>query len=110
MKGVRIVVFFLVLSASLMCTTEAARSRTSSQNSFRRAASGIYQTLSSVFGEDNIRGFYKVSVGPALSVYLLTSAGACRKEAAKAVLWSTANRKQARPGLVSSFTDAILKN
>ncbi|XP_047197327.1 BRI3-binding protein [Hippoglossus stenolepis] len=60
MKGLRFLVVFLVLSASLLCGTgEAARSRTSNQNSFRRAANGIYQTLSSVFGEDNIRGFYQ---------------------------------------------------
>uniref|UniRef100_A0A3Q3FHR2 Bri3 binding protein n=1 Tax=Labrus bergylta TaxID=56723 RepID=A0A3Q3FHR2_9LABR len=59
MKGIRFLVFFLALSASLLCTTEAGRSRTSTQNSFRRAANGIYQTLSNVFGEDNIRGLYK---------------------------------------------------
>lgn len=62
MKGIRFFVIFLVLSASVLYRTEAARSRTSNQNSFRRAANGIYQTLSSVFGEDNIRGLYKVSV------------------------------------------------
>ena len=67
MKGIRFFVFFLVLSTSLLCTAEAARSRTSNQNSFRRAANGIYQTLSSVFGEDNIRGLYKVSGGHGLS-------------------------------------------
>uniref|UniRef100_W5M1L1 Bri3 binding protein n=1 Tax=Lepisosteus oculatus TaxID=7918 RepID=W5M1L1_LEPOC len=40
---------------------EAARSRkdSSSQNSFRRAANGLYQTLSSIFGEDNIRALHK---------------------------------------------------
>lgn len=60
MKGINIFLVFLVLSASLLCTSEAARSRTSNQNSFRRAANGIYQTLSSLFGEDNIKGLYKV--------------------------------------------------
>ena len=60
MKGIGFFVVFLVLSASLPPTAEAGRSRTSNQNSFRRAANGIYQTLSSVFGEDNIRGLYKV--------------------------------------------------
>lgn len=64
MKGSRCFVVFLVLSASLLCTADAGRSRTSNQNSFRRAANGIYQTLSSVFGEENIRGLYKVSAGP----------------------------------------------
>uniref|UniRef100_H3DEE6 Bri3 binding protein n=2 Tax=Tetraodon nigroviridis TaxID=99883 RepID=H3DEE6_TETNG len=59
MKGINIFLVFLVLSASLLCTSEAARSRTSNQNSFRRAANGIYQTLSSLFGEDNIKGLYK---------------------------------------------------
>ncbi|PWA15864.1 hypothetical protein CCH79_00008982 [Gambusia affinis] len=61
MKESRIFVIFLVLSASLLCTAEAGRGRSgsSSQNSFRRAANGIYQTLSSVFGEDNIRALYK---------------------------------------------------
>lgn len=68
MKGNRIFVVFLVLCASVIYTTEAARSRTSNQNSFRRAANGIYQTLSSVFGEDNIRGVYKVGM-----VHLLSS-------------------------------------
>ncbi|XP_028313544.1 BRI3-binding protein [Gouania willdenowi] len=52
-------VFLLVLSCSMASLAEAARSRTSNQNSFRRAANGVYQTLSSVFGEENIRGFYK---------------------------------------------------
>lgn len=60
MKGIKFFVVFLVLSASLLCTSEAARSRTSNQNSFRRAANGFYQTLSSLFGEDNIKGLYKV--------------------------------------------------
>lgn len=60
MKGIQFFLLFLVLSASLLCTSEAARSRTSNQNSFRRAANGIYQTLSSLFGEDNIKGLYKV--------------------------------------------------
>lgn len=60
MKGINIFVVFLVLSASLLYTSEAARSRTSNQNSFRRAANGIYQTLSSLFGEDNIKSLYKV--------------------------------------------------
>ncbi|KAF3851138.1 hypothetical protein F7725_012910 [Dissostichus mawsoni] len=59
MKGIRVFALILVLSVSLLCTAEAARSRTSNQNSFRRAANVIYQTLSSVFGEDNIRGLYK---------------------------------------------------
>ncbi|XP_071339186.1 BRI3-binding protein [Trachinotus anak] len=59
MKGIGFFVVFLVLSASLLCTAEAGRSRTSNQNSFRRAANSVYQTLSNVFGEDNIRGLYK---------------------------------------------------
>lgn len=63
MRGFRLFVVFLALSLSLMCTTEAARSRTSNQNSFRRAANGVYQTLSSIFGEENMRGIYKVGVG-----------------------------------------------
>lgn len=67
MKGIKYIIVFLVLSASLMCTSEAARSRTSNQNSFRRAANGIYQTLSSVFGEDNIKGLYKVKTRACIS-------------------------------------------
>nr|XP_049619717.1 BRI3-binding protein [Syngnathus scovelli] len=59
MKASTSVLLFLVLSASVLSTAQAARSRTSSQNSFRRAANGIYQTLSNVFGEDNIRCLYK---------------------------------------------------
>lgn len=65
MKGSRSFVIFLVLSTFLLFTTEAARGRSgsSNQNSFRRAANGVYQTLSSVFGEENIRAMYKVSGG-----------------------------------------------
>ncbi|KAL2091881.1 hypothetical protein ACEWY4_011679 [Coilia grayii] len=60
MKGHKRLLIVLVLSAALLCA-ESARSRkdSSSQNSFRRAANGFYQALSSVFGEDNIRGLYK---------------------------------------------------
>ncbi|KAG7265609.1 hypothetical protein CRUP_015731 [Coryphaenoides rupestris] len=61
--SVSVSVLLSLLSLSLFCgsVAEAARSRRDSggQNSFRRAASGVYQTLSSVFGEDNIRGLYK---------------------------------------------------
>lgn len=74
MKGIKLFIVFLVLSASLLCTSEAARSRTSNQNSFRRAANGIYQTLSSVFGEENIKGLYKVRWGLAFpGVIILAS-------------------------------------
>uniref|UniRef100_A0A3Q3WPG1 Uncharacterized protein n=1 Tax=Mola mola TaxID=94237 RepID=A0A3Q3WPG1_MOLML len=59
MKGISVFVVFLLFFASAMHATEAARSRTSSQNSFRRAANGIYQSLSSAFGEDNVRGVHK---------------------------------------------------
>ncbi|KAJ3603608.1 hypothetical protein NHX12_028353 [Muraenolepis orangiensis] len=61
MKGVKVaMVLSMVLLVSLFCVAEAARKKDSTnQNSFRRAASGVYQTLSSVFGEDNIRGLYK---------------------------------------------------
>lgn len=61
MRRFQVLLLFLALSASLMCSGEAARGRSSNQNSFRRAANGVYQTLSSVFGEDNMRGTYKVS-------------------------------------------------
>ena len=62
MKGLKIVLALSCLLVSLFCVAEAARNRkdSSNQNSFRRAANGIYQTLSNVFGEDNIRGLYKV--------------------------------------------------
>ncbi|XP_015249620.1 BRI3-binding protein [Cyprinodon tularosa] len=61
MKGSRVLVVVLVLSVSLLCPAVAGRGRSggSNQNSFRRAANGIYQTLSSVFGEENIRALYK---------------------------------------------------
>ncbi|XP_061881808.1 BRI3-binding protein [Entelurus aequoreus] len=60
MTSTTFALLFLRLSASMFSEAEAARSRTgSSQNSFRRAANGVYQTLSSVFGEDSIRGLYK---------------------------------------------------
>ncbi|XP_067088040.1 BRI3-binding protein [Osmerus mordax] len=60
MKGIKLHVTVLLLVASVLCA-EAGRSRkdSSNQNSFRRAANGVYQTLSNIFGEDNIRGLYK---------------------------------------------------
>lgn len=60
MKGGKQLLIVLVFCASLLCA-ESARSRkdSSNQNSFRRAANGFYQALSSVFGEENIRGLYK---------------------------------------------------
>lgn len=63
MKSIKLLVVLLVLSAYLLCA-DSARSRkdSSNQNSFRRAANGFYQMLSNVFGEDNIRGLYKVSM------------------------------------------------
>lgn len=94
MKGIRFFLIFVVLSASLLCTAEAGRSgRTSSnQNSFRRAANGFYQALSSVFGEDNIRGLYKVRGRDEMSS---TPAGFLRADPLFVVL-SMANRKEAR--------------
>ncbi|KAL0979834.1 hypothetical protein UPYG_G00190400 [Umbra pygmaea] len=62
MKGIKVHVVLLLLLASLLCA-DTARSRkdpSSTQNSFRRAANGFYQALSNVFGEDNIRGLYKI--------------------------------------------------
>ncbi|CAL8297162.1 unnamed protein product [Gadus morhua 'NCC'] len=61
MKGLKIVTVLSYVLVSLFCVAEAARNRkdSSNQNSFRRAANGIYQTLSNVFGEENIRGLYK---------------------------------------------------
>lgn len=55
---------FLSVFLAFVLLTEAARSRkdSSSQNSFRRAASGFYQTLSNIFGEENIRALYKVRI------------------------------------------------
>lgn len=104
MKGIRFFVVFLVLSVSLLCTAEAGRSRTSNQNSFRRAANGIYQTLSSVFGEDNIRGLYKVSVGPGwLKEQLILFQQLVSKWQPRRVCGlSMANRKQA-PGPDQQF-------
>ncbi|XP_066544862.1 BRI3-binding protein [Amia ocellicauda] len=60
MKAVRSLAMAAVLVASLFCA-EAARSRkdSSSQNSFRRAANGLHQALSNVFGEDSIRALHK---------------------------------------------------
>ncbi|KAG7481007.1 hypothetical protein MATL_G00062590 [Megalops atlanticus] len=60
MKGIKLLVVLFVLSTYLLCAN-AARSRkdSSNQNSFRRAANGFYQTLSNIFGEDNIRALYK---------------------------------------------------
>ncbi|XP_051924437.1 BRI3-binding protein [Hippocampus zosterae] len=59
MKATTGVLLMLVLSACVLSLAQAARSRPSSQNSFRKAANGVYQTLSNVFGEENIRGLYK---------------------------------------------------
>ncbi|XDV21267.1 hypothetical protein PO909_026389 [Leuciscus waleckii] len=60
MKGAKLAVV-LGMFLALVLLTETARSRkeSSSQNSFRRAASGFYQTLSNIFGEENIRALYK---------------------------------------------------
>ncbi|KAL1273882.1 hypothetical protein QQF64_026696 [Cirrhinus molitorella] len=60
MKGAKLAVVFSVFLAFVLLT-EAARSRrdSSSQNSLRRAASSFYQTLSNIFGEENIRALYK---------------------------------------------------
>ncbi|XP_075996124.1 BRI3-binding protein [Genypterus blacodes] len=58
MRGVRLVALLSLLCSSLLCS-DAARSRGSNTNSFRRAANGVYQTLSSVFGEDTVRSLYK---------------------------------------------------
>ncbi|XP_067295460.1 BRI3-binding protein [Pseudorasbora parva] len=60
MKGAKLAVVLSVFLAFVLLT-EAARSRkdSSSQNRFRRAASDFYQTLSNVFGEENIRALYK---------------------------------------------------
>ncbi|XP_076853967.1 BRI3-binding protein [Brachyhypopomus gauderio] len=49
----------LVLASLLMADAGRSRKEPGSPNSFRRAASGFYQALSSVFGEDNIRSLYK---------------------------------------------------
>uniref|UniRef100_A0A8C2K995 Bri3 binding protein n=1 Tax=Cyprinus carpio TaxID=7962 RepID=A0A8C2K995_CYPCA len=60
MKGVKLAVVLSVFLAFVL-VTETARSKrdTSSQNSFRRAASGFYQTLSNILGEENMRVLYK---------------------------------------------------
>ncbi|XP_016141988.1 BRI3-binding protein-like [Sinocyclocheilus grahami] len=60
MKGAKLAVILSVFLGFVLLT-ETARSKrdSSSQNSFRRAASGFYQTLSNIFGEENIRGLYK---------------------------------------------------
>ncbi|KAA0716757.1 BRI3-binding protein [Triplophysa tibetana] len=60
MEARKLAVFLVVVLASVLLV-EAARSRkdSSSQNSLKRAASGFYQTLSNVFGEENIRALFK---------------------------------------------------
>lgn len=105
MKGIKYFIVFLVLSASLMCTSEAARSRTSNQNSFRRAANGIYQTLSSVFGEDNIKGLYKVRHELVFPDVIIL---ARRNQHVRRSSWLMAERKLARSGPTINLTDAIL--
>ncbi|XP_029103166.1 BRI3-binding protein [Scleropages formosus] len=51
----------LLLLCALVPRGDSARGRkeSGSQNSFRRAASGVYQALSGVFGEETIRTLYK---------------------------------------------------
>ncbi|KAM6111765.1 BRI3-binding protein [Pterocles gutturalis] len=50
----------LLLGGSAVPGARAARSRgTEKQNSFRRAASGLYQGVSGLFGEDNVRALQK---------------------------------------------------
>ncbi|XP_030647871.1 BRI3-binding protein [Chanos chanos] len=60
MKAVKVVIILSFLLACLL-SSEAARSRkdSGSQNSLRRAANGFYQTLSNIFGEDNIKALHK---------------------------------------------------
>ncbi|XP_023694727.1 BRI3-binding protein [Paramormyrops kingsleyae] len=61
MQGVKLIlVLAMVLFVSLHGADSArARKDFGSQNSFRRVANAFYQTLSSIFGEDNIRALYK---------------------------------------------------
>lgn len=52
-----------VLLCGVLMMAEAARSRkewSGGSGGLRRAASGVYHSLSSVFGEDNIKALYKV--------------------------------------------------
>lgn len=54
----QVLLLLVLVIGSVGC--EAARSRNpEKQNAFRRAASGAYQGLSSVFGEDNVRAAHK---------------------------------------------------
>ncbi|KAG2471315.1 BRI3B protein, partial [Polypterus senegalus] len=64
MKGEKAFVVLAVVTVLLSGTlrAEAARSRREpvySQNSFRRAASGLYQSLSNLIGEDNVRALHR---------------------------------------------------
>ncbi|KAK1792175.1 hypothetical protein P4O66_012064, partial [Electrophorus voltai] len=53
------VICALLLASVLVAEAARGRREPGSPNSFRRAASGAYQTLCSAFGEDNIRSAYK---------------------------------------------------
>ncbi|XP_065549235.1 BRI3-binding protein [Lathamus discolor] len=64
MAARRLPALLLLLALLLGCTAGpgawAARSRgADKQNSFRRAASGLYQGVSGLFGEDNVRALQK---------------------------------------------------
>lgn len=60
----KLMLALLLLAAAVLCA-QATRNRAhDKQNSFRKAASGFYQTLSSVLGEDNVRALQKVSIAP----------------------------------------------
>lgn len=62
MKARKLVVFLVVILASVLVESARSRKDSSSQNSLKRAASGFYQTLSNVFGEENIRALFKVYI------------------------------------------------
>lgn len=63
-RGGRLLVLLLCLSLAAGPGAWAARSRgggADKQNSLRRAASGVYQGVSGLFGEENVRALQKVS-------------------------------------------------
>jgi len=105
MKGAKLALV-LGMFLALVLLTEAVRSRkdSSNQNSFRRAASGFYQTLSNFFGEENIRALYKVHTRSRYIVMLLCVC-VCGFFFFEGALDSSIPRSQAVNGRVSKPSD-----
>ncbi|XP_030073759.1 BRI3-binding protein [Microcaecilia unicolor] len=59
MYGVRLLLLLTLLLGGLLCARGARSRNTERPNTFRRAASGVYQAMSGVLGEENVRALQK---------------------------------------------------